>query len=151
MFKTDKNVHKKRPPFTISVFFHNKAFNYINLSSTLHLDNVKNLFPDKLKIDKPAPVVHSLGKTIRNKILNYKEIVCSIDTNDYITYGTGIVECDCQHHKDFVDENQGHVLTGDLRIITNSKLRKLVSKSPNFCEAMSINWNKCKREIDRLV
>ena len=46
------------------------------------------------------------------------------------------------------DKNHGHVLTGDLRIITNSKLRKLVSKGPNFREAMSINWNKCKREIE---
>ena len=80
-----------------------------------------------------------------NKILYYKETVSSIDTNDNTSYGTGIVECDCQQHKDFVDENRGHVLTGDLRIISNSKLRKLVSKDPNFYEAMSINWKKCKR------
>ena len=32
--------------------------------------------------------------------------------------------------------------------MTNSKLRKLVSKGPNFCEAMPMNWNKCKREIE---
>ena len=89
-----------------------------------------------------------LAKTIRNKILNYKETVSSTDTNDDITYGTGIVECDCQQHKDFVDENHGHVLTGDLRIITNYKLRKVVSKGPSFLESVSINWNKCKRKIE---
>ena len=50
--------------------------------------------------------------------------------------------------KDFVDENDRHVLTGELRIITNSKLWKLLSKGPNFLEAMSINLSKCKREID---
>ena len=27
-------------------------------------------------------------------------------------------------------------------------MRKLVSKGPNFREAMPINWNKCKREIE---
>ena len=43
-----------------------------------------------------------------------------------------MVEWDCQQHKDFVNENHGHVLTGDLKIITNSKLRKLVSKVPVF-------------------
>ena len=68
-------------------------------------------------------------------------------TNYDITYGTGIVKCDCQQHKDFVDENHGHVLTGDLRMITNSKLRKVVNKGPNSPKAISINWNKCKREI----
>ena len=82
---------------------------YINRSLILHLDSVKNLCPDKLKIDEPPSVAYSLGETIRNKILNYKETGSSIDTNDDITYGIGIVECDCQQHKDFVDENNGRV------------------------------------------
>ena len=96
VFTTDKKVQKKRPPFTISVFFHTKRFDYINLSSILHLDIVKNLFPNKLKIDEPPFVVYSLDKTIRNKILNHKETVSTIDRNDDTTYGTGTVECDCQ-------------------------------------------------------
>ena len=128
-------------------FFCNRGFEYINLSSVLNLDIVKNIFPGKLKIDKTPSVVNSFGKTMRNKTSNYKETLSSIDTNDDITNGTGIVKCDCQQHKDFVDENHGHVLTGDLKIITNSKLKKLVSKGADFVP-MTINWNKCKREID---
>ena len=130
------------------MFFHNRGFGYINLSSILHLGIVKNFFPNKLKIGEPPSFVYSLGKTMRNKILNYKEPISSIGTNDDITYGAGIIECDCQQHNNFVNENHGHVLTGYLRIITNSKLRKLASKGPNFREAMSINWNKCTREIE---
>ena len=93
-------------------------------------------------------MAYSLGKTIRNKILIYKETVSFIDTNDDITYDIGIVVCDCQQHKDFVDENHGHLLTDDLRMITVSKVGKPIRKGLNFCEAMSINWNKCKREIE---
>ena len=52
-------------------------------------------------------------------MLNYKENVSFIDTNDDITYGTGTVERGCQQDKDFVDENDGHVLMSDLRIIAN--------------------------------
>ena len=92
VFKTGKKVQKKRPPFTISVFFHNKGFGYINLSSTLHSDNVKNLIPDKLKIDEPPSFVYSLGETIRTKIINYKETVSSIYTYDDIRNGSDIVE-----------------------------------------------------------
>ena len=134
VFTTGKKLQKKRPPFAISVFFHNKGFDYINLGSILHLDIVKNLFPDKLKIDEPPYVIYKFGKIIRNKIINYKETVSSTDINDDLTYGTGIVKCDCQQHKDIFDENHGHVLTSDLRIITNSKLRKLVSKGINAKE-----------------
>ena len=70
--------------------------------------------------DEPCPVVY--------KVVNYKETTSCIDTKDDITYGTGIVECDCKQHKDFVNENHGHVLTGEFRLIRNSKQRKLVSK-----------------------
>ena len=148
VFTTDKKVQKKRFPFAISMLFDNKGFDYINLRSILHLDIVKNLFPDKLKIDEFLSVAYSLGKTLRKKISNYKETAPSSDTNDDVTYGTGIVECDCQQHKDFVDENHDHVLTGDLRILRDSKLIKLFSKGLNFGEAMSINWNKFKRKIE---
>ena len=99
VFKITKKVQKKRPPFVISVVFYNKGFDYINLSSILHLNNVKNLFPEKLKLDEHLSAVYSLGKTIRNKILNYKETVSSINTNVNITHGTGIVECDCHNVK----------------------------------------------------
>ena len=100
---------KKRPPFTILVFFLNKGFDYINLSSILHLGNVKYLFPHNLKIDEPPSVVYNFGKTIRNKILNSKEFVSSIDKDDNVIHGRDILECNCQQHKDFADENHGHV------------------------------------------
>ena len=74
------------------MFFRNKGFGYINLSSILHLDNVKNLIPDKLKNDEPPSFLYSFGKTIRNKIINYKETVSFIDTYDDIRNGSGIVE-----------------------------------------------------------
>ena len=50
VFKTDKKVQKKCSPFAISVFFQNKGFDYINLSSILRLDNVKITFPISLKL-----------------------------------------------------------------------------------------------------
>ena len=74
-----------------------------------------------------------------NYILNYKVTVFSIDTNDDITQSTGIIECDCQQHENFADENHGHVLAGDPRILANSKLNR---------EAILINWNKCKNEME---
>ena len=74
------------------MFFRNKGFGYINLSSILHLDNVKNLISDKLKNDEPPSFLYRFGKTIRNKIINYKETVSFIDTYDDIRNGSGIVE-----------------------------------------------------------
>jgi hypothetical protein len=87
-----------------------------------------------------------LEGTIRNKIFNYKQTVADIDTNDQSTYGTGLASCDCQG-SEFCDPHHGHILTGDLRIIANQKLRKLVSRGPNFREAKTIHWGHCRTEI----
>ena len=39
-----------------------------------------------------------------------------------------------------------HIITGDLRII-EKKLRKTISKGPNYRESKNINWKKSKGSI----
>ena len=102
--------------------------------------------PEIIQSYEPPSVVYTLGSTIRNKIFNYKDTVEHIDTNDLETFGTGISDCEC-HNSNFRNEHHGHILTGDLRLIQNSRLRKLISKGPNFREPRTINWKKCKEEI----
>ena len=40
----------------------------------------------------------------------------------------------------FCCERHGHVITGDLRVIENAKLRKLVAKGPEYREPNRVNW-----------
>ena len=61
-------------------------------------------------------------------------------------FGTGIQQCQCRDSI-FCDQNHGHIITGNLQIITNAKLRKLLSKGPNFREPTAINWGKCRESI----
>ena len=44
----------------------------------------------------------------------------------------------------FKDLDHGHVVTGDLRIVEDVKLRKLLSKGQNYSETLTISYNKCK-------
>ena len=128
------------------IYFDNKGLDYIQISSILHEDEIISKLPQILRNEEVPSVVYSLGNTIRNKIFNYKETVNAIDLNDTEGYGTGIVRCDC-HESEFVNEHHGHVVTGDLRIIRNQKLRKLISKGPNFREPKTINWKRCRDKI----
>ena len=41
-----------------------------------------------------------------------------------------------------------HIITGDLKIIENEKLRKLLTKGPNYRESRNINYSKAYFEID---
>ena len=47
----------------------------------------------------------------------------------------------------FCNPDHGHIITGDLRIVKCTKLRKLLTHGPNYREPQSLNYNKCKTSI----
>ena len=47
--------------------------------------------------------------------------------------------CQCNESK-FCYAPHGHVITGDLRVIENAKLRELVAKGPKYREPSRVNW-----------
>ena len=47
--------------------------------------------------------------------------------------------CQCKESK-FCYEPHGHVITGDLMVIENAKLRELVAKGPKYREPNRVNW-----------
>ena len=147
IYKEPSSKPKKAPQHILPIFFDNKGMEYIKLSSILHNEDVINKLPQQFQNDDVPSIVYSLSSTIRNKIFNYKQTVNNINTEDSITYGTGIVDCDCASSP-FVDENHKHIVTGDLRIINNNKLKKLISKGPNYREPRSINWKRCREKIE---
>ena len=146
-FKVTKEKERRAPKFIFPMTFRNKGLDSIKLGNFFRLEEVRSLLPSHLNTDENLPaIVYSLEGTIRNKIFNYKQTVSEIDTNDLTTYGTGLTSCDCAG-SEFCDPNHGHILTGDLRVIGNQKLRKLVARGPNFREAKTIHWGHCKTEI----
>ena len=72
--------------------------------------------------DEDIPlVVYSLAQPIRSKILNYKK---------------------------FVNPEPQHVLTGNLKIVKNNNLRKLLSKGPKYREPVEIKWEDAKGVVE---
>ena len=138
---------KKKPKHICNIFFHNKAIDMIHLPSILNLPDVFSLLPNKIQDEENRPVVtFTLGKTIRNKILNYKETVDSIFIDDEVSFSLDSDPCDCSSSQ-FSDAFHKHVVTGDLRIVENQKLRKLLAKGANYREPRNINFRKARSEI----
>ena len=82
---------------------------------------------------------------MRTKIFNHKEFIKTLDTN-YILGNMNNLPCNCTTSP-FTDPNHGHIITGDIRIVQNKKLKKLLCKGPKYKEPVSINFSKCKTEI----
>ena len=135
---------KKAPKFVCVVNFINKGMDNISLSKIINKPEIFEKLPNRIKIEENNRicVTYKLGNPIRNKIFNYKETVTTIAVQD----PPSLTTCSCMQ-SEFKDPNHGHIITGDLRIVEDAKLRKLLSYGPNFREPKCINYNRCKNEI----
>ena len=146
-YKMNNTTSKTAPKYILPIFFHNKGLDRINLKKILRSQDVISKLPNPLQSEDVPSIVFSLSPTIRNKLFNYKDTVDKIDVNDHHTYGTELPNCEC-HSSPFVDKDHGHIMTGDLRIIENPHLRKLMSKGPNYREPRGTDWKKCKEMVE---
>ena len=68
----------------------------------------------------------------------------------YVSFVHNLPSCECSN-SEFSDPHHKHIVSGDLRIIENSKLRKLLSKGPNYREPKTLNYKKCKQSIESSI
>ena len=69
-----------------------------------------------------------------------------IVVDDEVSFVRDLPSCDCES-SEFCDPHHKHVISGDLRVVTNQKLRKLLSKGPNYREPRTLNYTRCQKEI----
>ena len=88
-------------------------------------------------INKSFPIVsYSYTNSIDRNIFNYKEALQNINIEEYLK---NPLTCDCSHSP-FQCNPSGLVITGDLNIIQDESLRKVISHGPKFREPQHINW-----------
>ena len=150
-FLKETKIDKKPPPKNvITIKFVNKGLDDIHVSKIFRSPDVTSLLPEVLQKDEEIPMcTMKLDPPIRSKILNYKDTVSSLKivVDDDISFVENLPSCDCEN-SGFCDPHHKHIVSGDLRIITNQKLRKLLSKGPNYREPKTLNYHKCKQSIE---
>ena len=105
----------------------------------------------KLQNKEDIPVVtYKVGSTVRNKILNYKDTVNSIFLEEDGPFTMNSSSCDCENSQ-FCDPDHKHIITGDFRFVENGKLRKLLTKRPNYREPKTVNFHKALIEIKMAI
>ena len=74
--------------------------------------------------------------TVASKLFNFSPALSNLNVSEYFSDPQ---TCQCKESK-FCYEPHGHVITGDLRVIENAKLRELVAKGPKYREPNRVNW-----------
>ena len=115
-------VVKKTPPKNvITIRFVNKGLDELHVNSIFHSPEVVSLLPTELKKKEDIPAcTMKLDTPIRGKILNYRETVSSLNVmvDEDVSFVHNLPSCDCVS-SEFCDPHHKHIVSGDLRIISN--------------------------------
>ena len=131
------SIKKTLPKYKLNMTFVNKALDYINLPSILRQPEIINNCPFNINEKDIPMVVYSLSQPVRSKIFNYHTFVNNLNLNEFVNNKDTIRCCCHEFDQSFTNDHHGHIVTGDLRIVKNNKLRKIISKGPKFREPMS--------------
>ena len=126
------------------VYCINRLMDSIDINKIIRKSDIVDLFP--IKSDAVIPTISfSYGNTIRSKIVNYKETIHN---------STGTCNCELYDNKYKVEE-YGHVFTGDLNIIENQEMKKVLGYGLNYREQQSPNKTKALEQykigIDKYI
>ena len=130
------DVPAEKPKHFMKIKLLNKAVDAINLPALLRSTSVTDKIPDYFKDKEPPTVSYEYTSTVASKLFNFAPAFSHLNVSEYLsdpqTY-------QCNESK-FCYEPHGHVITGDLRVIENAKLRELVAKGPKYIEPSRVNW-----------
>ena len=125
---------EKRKNF-MKIKFLNKAVDAINLSAPLRSTSVTDKIPVYLRDKEPPIMSYEYTSTAASKLFNFASTHSNLNVSDYLSNQT------CQYKEfKFTCESHGHVMTGDLRVIENAKLRELLAKRSKYKGPNRVAW-----------
>ena len=136
---------KTTPKNVINLHFMNKGIDMVKISKIINDRNVKKSLPTQFNKTEQISTVYTLTKTIQSNIFNHTEFINTLDTKD-ILGNTKNLPCNCTTLP-FTNPNHWHIVTGDINIVQNNKLRKQLCKGPKYREPVSISFPNCKTKI----
>ena len=135
--KSDTPVSSENRPF-LKIKFANKGIDALRLSNILNNSFVKDKIPPYFKYQESPCISYTYTQSVASKIFNYKQSLKRLDAHQLSPNPT---PCTCSTSA-FIYQPCGHVVTGDLNIVSNSKLRNLLSKGPKYREPRSFTWRE---------
>ena len=136
---------KTKPKDLIKLHFVNKGMDMISITKIINDKNVKKNLPTQFNKTEQITAVHTLTKTMQSKIFNHKEFIKTLDTEDILGNMNNLPFNSTT--SPFADPNHEYIVTGEIRIVQNKKLKKLLCKGLEYRELVSINFSNCKGEI----
>ena len=124
---------RTRPENICKIRFDNKGIELINVGRILRSEAVLEALPSDANAFESPTVFYNLLPPISLKIFNFNKFVS--DEN--------ILLCNCENSP-FKDAHHGHIVIGNIDMVSDSHLKKLFLKGPKYREPKSLDWEKAR-------
>ena len=131
----------------MKIKFLHKGIDAINLPQLLRSQSVMDKILAYFKDKEPPIIFYQCTNTVANKLFNFSSTLSNLDITNYVSNPQ---HYQCNTSK-FCNEPHSHVITGDLMVIENVKLRELVAKGPKYREPNKINWQSTETMISNSI
>ena len=145
-FRRVRPSRKLRPEISLHMDFSHQILNDVNIKSIIGSVAVKSLLPRGLADKFSIRVIFKFNKTIGSKILNYNEVLKAVGNVNYNDICQ--MSCDC-HSSPFKNDIFGHVISGNMNIIEDGKLRELCKHGTKFRENPLLNIDSIKTAVSK--
>ena len=146
LYPSQRNNAQQRKTYRWTVEFPNKAIEYIKLETILKDRKLQKSIP--YKPSKDISITFTYNKPCKLSICNYTKILRNL-TYDKLQNIMN-TPCECETNP-YTYEPLQHVLTGDLSIIENQKLRSIFKNGSKYRPATKINWEINDRVIEEAL
>ena len=122
---------KTEKPIYIPFLHVNDNANMINPGRLLR---TKRLYPANMDRGSLPKTIFALQyeTTLGASALNYNKFLKNLDRDEILKISTEPCQCNDTRFTEFVSKQHGHILTGNMNIVENTQLRKLLEKGGTF-------------------
>ena len=110
----------------IKIPFISKGVEFIDLPSIFRDNTIISSIPSYCENTGSPIICYKYNKPIRNTILNFNKLVSDLDIET-----SSPDSSECKESK-FCYQPAGHIITGNLKIISDSRIRSIISKGPKY-------------------
>ena len=125
----------------IKIPFINKGIGFIDLPGMFRNNNVVSAMPSYFENTESPIVCCRCSRPVRGAVLNVNMLVSDLDLET-----SSPDSWDCKDSK-FCYQPAGHVVAGGLKIITDSRVRSVVSKGPKYRFPAHVDFGGCRETV----
>ena len=129
----------------IKIPFINKGIEFIDLPSIFKGNSVISFISTYFENTETPMICYKYNKPIRNTILNFNKLVSDLDIET-----SSPDSWECKDSK-FCYQPAGHITSGNLKIISDSRIRSIIAKGPKYRFPAHIDFTKCREAIAKAL